>query len=327
MSPLLSSVPLTLLAITMGAVCVSVIKETIRTQRSVVRTTRALPHVSILILIDASVITTRQCLESILRTRYSKVDIVLVYDPVSKDSVAYSHMVRGLSSPNVYFYRRRTTADKTTMLREAYKRSRKGDVIITMTSDMMLQPDTLKRIARKARDLTGRPCLFAVDDSTEDGIAEVALSLRSAAGRLLATLLPRKPIGSRDLGIGYAMSAEDFTSRKNVRVVPQHDYSVILRHSRTAPTVQSLIRNVEWVDLVTVLLTGVILAAMVHAVIVADGLELFTYSWISVSSALVVIVGLDKVLPVRAKINVVLCALFLPLLTPFVRLLSSRAGR
>lgn len=99
----------------------------------------ALPHVSVLVYAKRSTDAVEATLQSLRKNRYGSFDVVVVNDVSNK---------RLYSAPprlEVSFLKRRVASSKLDAYRAAYKKSRRGEIIMCLDAGAVLDPLCIKR--------------------------------------------------------------------------------------------------------------------------------------------------------------------------------------
>lgn len=106
---------------------------------------RRQPHISVLIYARNNAADLRECLQAISQSYYQNYDIVVV-DNCSTDETR--RVVRDFTHTHtrllLYHYRKRKVTDELTALRQGYRKSEHGELVLVMTAAQRLTPRLLK---------------------------------------------------------------------------------------------------------------------------------------------------------------------------------------
>lgn len=112
------------------------------------------PHVTVLVYAQNDATTVEACLRSVARSRYRNYDIVVV-DNVSSDMTkqVMARYRQKYPQPTMYFYGKRKVSDRLNALRQGYRKSQRGDMILVLDASATISPTLLKEcVARFMAD-------------------------------------------------------------------------------------------------------------------------------------------------------------------------------
>jgi glycosyltransferase involved in cell wall biosynthesis len=109
------------------------------------RLQRNRPHVTVLVYAKNSASTTLDCLASILKNRYRQYDIVVVNNKsTDQTKVMLALFQRNHPTARLYVYNKRKSSTVRVSLQQAYRKSQRGTIILTLRSDSILSRTFIK---------------------------------------------------------------------------------------------------------------------------------------------------------------------------------------
>lgn len=146
--------------------------------------TRRQPQASILIPYVESTHQLQECLTAIRHSRYSHYDIVAVMDNLSNQERRRVYGLMGMVQLRIYAPRATYTAKQR--IANAYRRSKRGDIVLVLNASDRLEPSALKRAIVQLRSdvsLDGVELIGRLSEATS--LAGVYMAFMELSARLL----------------------------------------------------------------------------------------------------------------------------------------------
>jgi cellulose synthase/poly-beta-1,6-N-acetylglucosamine synthase-like glycosyltransferase len=103
------------------------------------------PHVTIIIYAKNSALFVSDCLLSILKNRYRQYDIIVINNHSSDQTkVVLAQFKRGHEAARLTIYNKRKDSDEHTSLRQAYRKSKQGEIVLVIRPEATLSKTFIK---------------------------------------------------------------------------------------------------------------------------------------------------------------------------------------
>lgn len=183
------------------------VHDIIRTtrHRRLPKVLRDQPHITVLVYACNDAATIKECLTSILHSSYRHFDVVMIDDRSSDRTYKKARLFQdAIHKENLILYKRRKVSSQQIVLRDAYKRSKRGDVVLVLSGSMVISKVFL-------RECAGEYATYPVDSIKLNTHYEVGTNLQAVVPRIqqLARHLQLKvstivSLGSKsELGVLY----------------------------------------------------------------------------------------------------------------------------
>jgi hypothetical protein len=280
----------------------------------------AQPPVTVVVYTDNDAETVTACLESVSRSLYRNYDLVVV-DNASRDGTkrAVRRFMRKHPQLTLRFYAKRKHSPLQEALRQAYQKSRKGELVVTLAASSRPSRSFLEMaVARFAAepDLMGLSANEFVDTplTVIDLVPEVARLVRHVVMKSLSLLRARR--GTVDLDGVYRSALLVSGGRANVRYEGTLPLLVVARGLHRGATTRRRL-TLMMLAATTVLLMSY---AMVMAASLVSYIPLFL-SWSLVTVASLAATWSDEGISLMQKLQLTLAATLIYFLL-YVALLS-----
>ncbi|MDB5179752.1 MAG: hypothetical protein JWN12_384 [Candidatus Saccharibacteria bacterium] len=232
------------------------------------RLQRNRPHVTVLVYAKNSASVVSDCLASILKNRYRQYDIVIVNNKSTDQTRAMLALFhQDHPTARLYVYNKRKSDTVHVSLQQAYRKSQRGDIILTIRSDSILSKTFIKEAVAHFKALgtsqSKAALLFGESLSSSQNLTATLRYFPETSRRLLrkvASLLKigRLPTGNnRPDTVCNAMYESPVLMNKGVSVRTRYIYDSRVS-VRVIPTFQLLLlRKRALKELTLFYLTGI----------------------------------------------------------------------
>lgn len=275
------------------------------------------PKITVVVMSTGSVNAAKECLMSLRRLRYRKLDIVVVgmrgqrseLLQIKKLAKKYTH---------VGYYQPRKEYSHSKLIHEAYKRSERGSTVVVIDSHMLVTREAIDNIARLSDTIESGKMIRLQPSGNDQGLAGVIMSLKSSAYRMFIKLssVLHVPLPVTQRRSGYVL-ASSLVATKNQRkhfAWAYDDSKVTIAHTRlsVAPALGTGIKDIG--GLIGFVAIVAIALVMIQTAIEGNGLEALTISWLLIATTAALLVVFDTHTSTRQKIETVVCFGFMPIM-------------
>lgn len=271
------------------------------------------PKITVVVMSTGSVNAAQDCLMSLRRSRYRKLDIVVVG---AKGHRTEHTQVKKLAKKYVHvgYYQPRKEYAHSKLIHEAYKRSERGSIVIVIDSHMVVTREAIDNSARLGE--SGK--VIRLQPSNNDyGLTGVIMSLKGSAYRMFIKLISvlHIPMPAMQRHGGYVLASSLVTTNQRKYFAWAYDDSkVTVVHSRLSVVPASGVGIKAVSGLVGLAAIVAIALVMIQVAIEGKGLEALTISWLLIAIAAALLVLFDTHTSTRQKIETVVCFGFMPIM-------------
>jgi len=253
------------------------------------------PSVTVIVFVRDRLEVTLRDIER-LESKCEGLDVVAV-DRSGNDNVSKNRAILRTSAlPDAVYHVKRRPSTTAAALKSAYRKSKKGDIIITLESGTASSMHMLDRAVRLAA-ISGEETMTAV--GYQRGLSGVVGLIKGSAARLAIPFTKAKD-RIPPMPTGRVMTKKRFLASIRQRS----------RNDTTRPSTR-LRMAIRWVPYILLLVTATILTV---AAIDGSGLELFVSLWAAVASLTGIRFLSDNHMSIGQKFDVAACLPFMPLL-------------
>lgn len=296
---------LVLICLCLVVVITVALYDMFRTTRysKVPRVLRNQPHITVLIYARNNAATIRACLKSVMQSTYRHFDVVVV-DDLSKDAtyeIAKSFKTK-TTKKNLSVFRKRKALSKYETLRTAFRRSKKGDLIMVISGDTIMPVSFLRYAAGEYR-------AFPAQVMKANTRYEVATRLWAVIPRFqqlgrqlqmkVASLGRFEKIHIGESGVLYARDV--FMNRRQPVVRASYRGSLTLELT-SIPKIASL-QHQPVVSIVGIIVGLAVMTYAFYLALSAHNGTLLLFSWLAVSVWFLAALWLDEAEKLEGKLK------------------------
>ena len=261
------------------------------------------PQVTILIYNQGDASGLATCLQSINRSRYHSLDIVIIDNHTSITARRFIRRALSISNYPIKLYALRRHVTEEIALYSGYRKSHRGAVIIAITPDSVLPHSFVKLAVAKVLLNTERATkLAAVRNNHPVTVAALVPMFRMLSRRAIekATAL----VGTRKITrrCGYAYSRQWF-QKKDQPIYARYEADCMYHRSQLT---SCSARHTLWLSIGALVFLGLTVSVVVAALTFTTRVPLLL-SWLLISFWLAGVVWLDDSNDIRRKLTLSLC--------------------
>ncbi len=283
-----------------------------------------LPYITVIITIDADIQTVRDCISSLRSSSYKKYDVVVANNHQSLGgSDTLSKIIIGLSVPGYYYKsRKRHTYDR--LVKEAYKRSKRGDITVLVDSRVRFTDSTLQCVAERQSALAAGKVLRVDASDPRHGFIGVVSSLTNSLRSLLMLsgyrLVVRRPRSLRPRTI----FSSRYSTRFDSAMKQVYEPGIVFHGEKYRDESKASARRILWAVIHTflALLFAYISIVMVIYAMDSGGIEGFMVTWVALTFTGLSLILFDTRMNLHHKIEAIFCVGFMPILIALAFLAS-----
>ncbi|MES2876579.1 MAG: hypothetical protein V4678_03865 [Patescibacteria group bacterium] len=276
----------------------------------------ATPHITVIIMATDDIQSVRDCLLSLRASEYKKYDVVVANNYLRYGKVDNLSKLLAAHPKPGYYYKSRKRHGYERLIKEGYRRSKKGSAVMLVDSRVRFAGSTLQRVANRQRALAHGDILHIDTNTYRYGFVGVVSSLIDAFVRLLRLSSSRlwirktKQLRPRMVVPSLYITHPEHALRHN------YEPSIVMYGEKYRESEATSLLNRVWLmtRVLTFLLLVWVCISIVMAALGGSRPESFIATWVAVALTGASLVLFDTRATTRQKIEATLCLSFMPIL-------------
>lgn len=274
------------------------------------------PHVTVIITVDDNLEAVRSCLSNLHVSSHKQYDVVLANNHRQFETAdTLRKSVAALPVPSRY-YKSRKVHSYERLIKEAYKRSKKGSLVVLVDSGVSFDVSTLQRIAEMHELVVAGKILHLDTITPRSGFIGVVLLLLDCFNHLLRESTFRlAAFKSNNLQTRTVVSSRYLT---NHRISTGRSYypGIVVYGEKYHVRYKVMSPRGIWMLLKIILLGFMLLVSIttIRSAVDGSGVESFMVAWAALAMTGISIVIFDGRTTKRQKLETMLSLGFMPIL-------------